>query len=45
MKKNAGKGMRPVMGYNPNNWYKNFDQIKWSKTPNKRKNICQMKRP
>ena len=21
--------MRPVMGYNPTNWYKNFSNINW----------------
>jgi hypothetical protein len=26
--KSAGKGMRPIVGYNPKNWYKNFNKIK-----------------
>jgi len=32
-----GKGKRPIIGYNPKNWYANFNNIKWSKqtTPKK----------
>lgn len=22
-----GKGKRPIIGYNPRNWYKNYDRI------------------
>jgi hypothetical protein len=32
-KKDAGKGMRPIKGYNPKNWYANYDQIDWSDPP------------
>jgi hypothetical protein len=34
-----GKGMRPVIGYNPKNWYANFDSIAWSKQTNTKKKI------
>jgi hypothetical protein len=34
-----GKGMRPVVGYNPKNWYSNFDNINWSKQTNTKKKI------
>jgi hypothetical protein len=27
--RNAGKGMRPVIGYNYKKWFKNFDTIDW----------------
>ena len=27
----AGKGKGPIKGYNPGNWYKNFDSINWGK--------------
>ena len=26
---NNGKGKRPIIGYNPKNWYANFDLIRW----------------
>ena len=35
--KNAGKGMRPTIGYNPKNWYKNWSKINWH---NKWCNYC-----
>ena len=27
--RNPGKGMRPVMGYNPKKWNENFGDINW----------------
>lgn len=32
-----GKGMRPILGYNPKNWYSNFNNINWSKKTNTKK--------
>ena len=34
-----GKGMRPIVGYNPKNWYANFNLINWSKQTNTKKQI------
>ena len=35
---NNGKGKRPIIGYNPKNWYANFKLISWNKPkPNKKK--------
>lgn len=31
--KNAGKGMKPITGYNPSNWYKNYPAIDWGHKP------------
>lgn len=28
-----GKGMEPVKGYNPKNWYRNVDDIDWGHSP------------
>lgn len=30
IKKTAGKGMRPIKGYNPKRWYANYDNIDWN---------------
>ncbi len=29
-KKNSGKGMKPIIGYNPKNWYNRYDYINWT---------------
>jgi len=29
-KKTAGKGMKPIVGYNPKNWYDRWDHINWN---------------
>lgn len=29
---NAGKGMKPIVGYNHKKWNENFDKINWKKT-------------
>lgn len=34
----AGKGKRPIKGYNPKNWYKNYDSIKWCHSKKKENN-------
>ena len=27
--RSSGKGMRPIMGYNPKKWYANYSEIDW----------------
>jgi len=29
MKTSAGKGMKPIIGYNPKNWNTNYSDINW----------------
>jgi hypothetical protein len=36
-KKGAGKGMEPIKGYNPKNWYAHFDLIRWDNPIKKEK--------
>lgn len=36
-KSSAGKGMSPRKGYDPKNWYRNFDKISWKKPIDKSK--------
>jgi hypothetical protein len=33
--RNPGKGMRPVMGYNPKKWNENFREISWREESSK----------
>lgn len=34
-KKTAGKGMKPIVGYNPKNWYDRYDDIDWKNNKKK----------
>ena len=34
-KKNAGKGMKPIIGYNPKKWSENYDYINWKSNQKK----------
>jgi hypothetical protein len=37
--KQAGKGMTPIQGYNPKNWYANYDAIFRKRAKNKSGNV------